>query len=222
MHDRMSLWVKHGLESPSFSFTRMSKFWFSRAHPRYFFTSERQRWKRKNVGTWWTKRGTASLFKGDKYKRCISQCHKGRKKSGFISLKKKKKWGRGSGYSFNEKNIETTCTSAHTFNSPVRFPSVSFNGSFHNHERKREGEELTGRWHHSDIRERQPLARCWQRAGTLAQTIISDIYTSLDRCRISYRAKQAAPFLCHVHFMKWSHSPSCCIWEYRFRPRVCA
>lgn len=40
----------------------------------------------------------------------------------------------------------------HTFTAPVRFPSVSFNGAFHNLQRKGEGEELTGRWHHRDIR----------------------------------------------------------------------
>lgn len=42
--------------------------------------------------------------------------------------------------------------------------------------------------------ERQPLARSRQRARKLAQTIISDIYASLDRCGISSRAKPAPPF----------------------------
>lgn len=215
----MSLWVKHGLESPSFSFARMSKFWFSRAHPRYFLTSEWQRWRGKMWEHGERKEGQRACSKATSIKDASFSATKG-----LYHWKKNKRWGRGSGYSFNEKNIETTCTSAHTFNSPVRCPSVSFNGSFHNLERKREGEELTERWHHSDIRERQPLARSWQRAGKLAQTIISDIYASLDRCGISYRAKQAAPFPCQVqlHFMKWSHSPSCYIWEYRFRSRVCA
>lgn len=119
---------------------------------------------------------------------------------------------------FQWKNHGTTCTSAHTFNAPVRFQASHLRGLFTTLKERGGGgvnREVASRWHQEND---ESLARSWARAGKLAQTIISDIYASLDRCGISYRAKQAAPFFCQVqfHFMKWSHSLSCRIWEYRF------